>query len=193
MQVLFLLTFFPILLALVNAKECRQVALCGQELRNFDEYFKLKDFLLPASCYTSSVYGRQTLRSGEEAFCDEGWTVFQRRFNGSVNFQRNWADYKSGFGSMDGEYWLGLDKVHAITRGRGCKLRVDLWDFTNDHRFAEYSMFSVEDESDLYRLHIGGYSGTAGDSMASGSNSHNNQRFSTYNVDNDNSKYNMFY
>ena len=30
-----------------------------------------------ASCETSPVYGKQTLRSGEEAFCDEGWTVSQ--------------------------------------------------------------------------------------------------------------------
>nr|XP_025046101.1 microfibril-associated glycoprotein 4 [Pelodiscus sinensis] len=39
---------------------------------------------------------------------DDGkWTVFQKRFNGSVSFFRGWNDYRFGFGRADGEYWLG--------------------------------------------------------------------------------------
>ena len=44
--------------------------------------------------------------------------------------------------------------------------RVDLEDFDGNVTFAEYSTFKVADSSDKYRLSIGGYSGTAGDSMA---------------------------
>jgi len=32
----------------------------------------------------------------------------------------------------------GLEKLHEATRERGCRLRVDMWSFEDDHAFAEY-------------------------------------------------------
>ena len=65
-----------------------------------------------------------------DVFCDQktaggGWTVFQKRLDGSVDFYRGWADYKRGFGNLNGEFWLGLDKIHRLTKTKN-KLRVDL-------------------------------------------------------------------
>ena len=108
-----------------------------------------------------------------QVFCDMttdggGWTVFQRRLDGSVDFYLDWASYKNGFGNLSREFWLGNDNLHRLTAANDVILRADLEDFDGDIRYAEYTTFKVADESDNYRLLIGGYSGTAGDSMAAG-------------------------
>ena len=41
-------------------------------------------------------------------------------------------------------------------------VRIELEDFDDYHRFAEYSVFSVANGTDYYRLNISGYSGDAG-------------------------------
>ena len=94
-----------------------------------------------------------------------GWTVFQRRLNGSVDFYLGWASYKDGFGNLSKEFWLGNDKVHRLTAADNMTLRVDLEGFDGNITYAEYTTFKVANESDKYRLLIGGYSGTAGDSL----------------------------
>ena len=111
-----------------------------------------------------------------------GWTVFQRRQDGSVDFYRYWTDYENGFGDLTGEFWLGLSKIHRLTKEGSNTLRVDLGDFEGNTAYANYSTFSISDGSTEYILTVGGYSGTAGDSLAN----HNGMRFSTRDNDNDN-------
>ena len=109
-----------------------------------------------------------------------GWTVFQRRINGTQNFYLNWADYVRGFGDVSGEFWLGLGKMHRLTPG-ATELRVDLADFERNLRYAKYNTFRIGDSESKFSLTVSGYSGTAGDSLAT----HNNQKFSTKDQDND--------
>ena len=99
-----------------------------------------------------------------DVFCDQktaggGWTVFQKRLDGSVDFYRGWADYKRGFGNLNGEFWLGLDKIHRLTKTKS-KLRVDLEDTTGKTAYAEYDMFAVTSVKANYQLSLGTYSGT---------------------------------
>ena len=89
----------------------------------------------------------------------EGWTVFQKRLDGSVDFYRNWNGYKNGFGNISGEFWLGLDKINRLTKTQNKKLRVDLEDFEGEKKYASYSTFNVGDEDEKYKLAVGGYSG----------------------------------
>jgi len=73
-------------------------------------------------------------------FCDQataggGWTVFQKRLDGSVDFYRGWADYKNGFGKLNGEFWLGLDKINRLTKTKN-RVRLDLEDTTGKNRLT---------------------------------------------------------
>ena len=113
----------------------------------------------------SGVYKIDPDGLGEfEVFCDQttaggGWTVFQKRYKGAVDFFRTWDDYKWGFGNLNGEFWLGLDKIHRLTARSSNKLRVDLEDLHGKTAFAEYSSFSVASERAKYLLGLGVYSG----------------------------------
>ena len=111
-----------------------------------------------------------------------GWTVFQRRQDGSVDFYRGWNDYKSGFGQLTAEFWLGNDKIHRLTAARHRSLRVEVEDWNGVRAYAKYGKFNIGDEQAKYRLKVGSYSGTGGDSLTT---RHNNMAFSTKDRDND--------
>ena len=134
----------------------------------------------------SGVYSVNADGKGHfNVYCDMrtdggGWTVFQRRQDGSVDFYRGWNDYKTGFGQLTAEFWLGNDKIHRLTASRPSSLRVELEDWNGNRAYAKYGKFNVGDEQAQYRLEVGSYSGTAGDSLAY----HNNMAFSTKDRDN---------
>uniref|UniRef100_A0A671VAG2 Tenascin Cb n=1 Tax=Sparus aurata TaxID=8175 RepID=A0A671VAG2_SPAAU len=120
-----------------------------------------------------------------QVYCDMntdggGWIVFLRRQSGKLEFFRNWKNYTAGFGDMNDEFWLGLSNLHKITAGGQYELRVDLRD-KGETAYAQYDKFSVSEPRTRYKVHVGGYSGTAGDSMTY----HHGRPFSTYDHDND--------
>ncbi|CAH1271259.1 FCN1 [Branchiostoma lanceolatum] len=148
------------------------------------------DPALPNGTYM--VYPKDD-QPGFLVYCDMdtdggGWTVFQRRLDGSVDFYRGWDDYKRGFPSdMTGEFWLGNDKIHRLTAQKACALRVDLEAYDGNTTYAVYDSFSIDDEANNYTLAISGYSGTAGDAITAQQEGHNldGQAFTTYDRDND--------
>ena len=79
----------------------------------------------------------------------------------SVNFFLNWVDYKNGFGSTDGEFWLGNDNIHWLTSDGNNVLKVDLETFGGETAHAEYDGFSIDDESTHYALRFSSYLGSS--------------------------------
>uniref|UniRef100_A0A669D9X0 Fibrinogen-like 2a n=1 Tax=Oreochromis niloticus TaxID=8128 RepID=A0A669D9X0_ORENI len=126
-----------------------------------------------------------------EVFCDMesfggGWTVIQQRLNGSVSFNRTWAEYKKGFGNLRGEFWLGNDHIHLLTKAKDMILRIELEDFEGVREYAKYDQFYVANEYLRYRLSVSGYSGTAGNALSFNKHFNHDQKFfSTPDRDND--------
>lgn len=94
-----------------------------------------------------------------------GWLVFQRRMDGSTDFWRGWEEYVRGFGNVSGEFWLGNVALHTLTAFGPTELRVDLRT-PSENAFARYRDFAVGGPEDNFRLHLGAYSGTAGDALS---------------------------
>ncbi|KAM6916576.1 angiopoietin-2a [Xenentodon cancila] len=122
-----------------------------------------------------------------KAFCDMetdggGWTVLQKRFDGHVDFHRTWQEYKKGFGEPSSEFWLGNDFVSSLTNQKSYKLRIQLSDWEGNSAFSQYDQFTLDNEAQHYRIHLKGYSGTAGKISSIGQPG---SGFSTKDADND--------
>ncbi|XP_044733955.1 rhoGEF domain-containing protein gxcJ [Chrysoperla carnea] len=129
----------------------------------------------------------------EQEIAEGGWTVIQRRDDFGEpreNFNRDWADYKNGFGDPAKEFWLGNENIYMLTNNEDYILRVELEDFEGNKRYAQYSHFKIYSEGEYYKLEIDGYEGNAGDSLNDPWYGSNNSPFSTYNRDNDRSSLN---
>ncbi|XP_056600184.1 tenascin-R [Triplophysa dalaica] len=132
-----------------------------------------------------TIYINRDLSQGVQVYCDMttdegGWIVFQRRQNGLTDFSRKWSDYKIGFGNLEDEFWLGLDNIQKISAQGRYELRIDMKD-GQESVYANYDRFSIGDSKSLYKLRIGEYNGTAGDSLSY----HQSRPFSTKDKDND--------
>ncbi|KFB41065.1 AGAP011225-PA-like protein [Anopheles sinensis] len=136
----------------------------------------------------SKLSGKYVIQVNEtkfDVFCEQtnfggDWIVIQHRFDGSVDFYRNWTEYRNGFGNLDGEFWLGLEHLYQLTKNRPHELIVELKDFDGNYKYARYAEFEVGGESEVYVLKkLGKYAGTVGDSFAG----NKGRKFSTYDRD----------
>uniref|UniRef100_A0A8D0GCJ9 Tenascin XB n=1 Tax=Sphenodon punctatus TaxID=8508 RepID=A0A8D0GCJ9_SPHPU len=123
----------------------------------------------PASSQETTIYLGGERERPLQVYCDMetdggGWMVFQRRMNGEMDFWRDWQDYVTGFGNLSREFWLGNDALYRLTSSGDYELRVDLR-ARNESVYASYQRFRVDSPTEHYRLHLAGYSGTAGDAF----------------------------
>ncbi|XP_060581974.1 angiopoietin-related protein 2-like [Ruditapes philippinarum] len=167
--------------------------------QNYDVKLCYNDICLDEDCYAikkrrgkqqSGIYNVRLWNTSRviPVYCDfdtdtGGWTVFQYRFNGSVDFYRNFREYENGFGSLDGEFWLCLRIIYEMVSQGKTELRLDLTAAGGEHVYETFQNFRLSD-GPYYTLHIDKGVGTAGDNN-NGLSYHNGQHFTTYNIDRD--------
>ncbi|KAL1517246.1 hypothetical protein ABEB36_001035 [Hypothenemus hampei] len=155
-----------------------------EELQSFESEYKSIVNKLPRDCGsvdgTSGIY---LISPGEGepilAHCDQGWTTIQKRYDGTINFNRNWNEYSNGFGSATGEHWLGNRNLHHLTQDNCTVLKINMKDIYGKYWEAIYEHFHIADYTAGFKLFVSGYSGNASDAM----NYQNQMEFST--IDND--------
>ena len=110
-----------------------------------------------------------------------GWIVIQQRLGFTFDYDLPWADYKVGFGSIDADFWLGLEAMHLLTSSQPYQLRVEVLREWNELWYsAEYWSFRVGDELDKYRLELAGYSGDWTDALIYEGDNNDNGKFGNY-------------
>ncbi|CAL1593397.1 unnamed protein product [Knipowitschia caucasica] len=155
------------------AKDCHQLYLQGQR--------------------TSGVYMVQPQHSLPfrvlcEMTPDGGWTVVQKRYDGSQSFDLSWNEYKKGFGAFTGEFWLGLEHMHALSSQGRHTLQMELSDWSGQSHVIS-SEFRLDGEEGQFSLHLSPQTGASVEGLfsvaAPGSSS--GLPFSTADQDNDQS------
>lgn len=129
-----------------------------------------------------------------QVYCDMeteggGWTALQRRVNGEENFTRNWTEYKLGFGTPYGDYWIGNDAIHQLAKGRNSSLHVTITQMNSGFVSSKmYHQFYVSGEDQNYTLQVANPgNGSLSDRLVEGGafDRATGMQFSTFDVDND--------
>ncbi|XP_071836829.1 uncharacterized protein [Apostichopus japonicus] len=125
-----------------NPKDCQEILNTCSNTQNASGVYKIKPAGFPEPF---EVYCDKDLRS-------DGWTVIQRRTNGFINFNRNWDDYKHGFGFLGSEFWLGNEKIAHLTNQKKYQLRMDFTNATGHSYHVTYDDFRIVDEWSQYSI-----------------------------------------
>ncbi|XP_060553713.1 fibrinogen-like protein A [Ruditapes philippinarum] len=137
--------------------------------------------------YTVNLWqSRRTIN----VYCDMstdngGWTVIQYRFDGSVDFYRNFSQYDNGFGDLSTEFWLGLRDIQELASQGLTDLRIELEAVNGSKGFETFEKFSLS-SGPAYTFNVGATIGSLRISKwvsESVGPYHNGQAFSTYDHD----------
>ena len=173
--------FFLVLTTGITANLC-----CQKENKLIQSCCDLNHFHFstkPSGIYqTQLLCGQHTINT----FCETGgWTVIQRRIDGTENFDRPWRDYENGFGKIDGEFWYGLKAMNCLTHTDLWELRVDFEFFNSTRSYLHYNTFKVGSSSEEYQLTIDGFTGATPTDPFTLGRPLSGRKFTTFDNDND--------
>ncbi|XP_053959903.1 angiopoietin-1-like [Anastrepha ludens] len=81
------------------------------------------------------------------------WTVVLRNeHSDNGTLEKNWSEYQAGFGNANNDYFIGLDRLHVMTKTSPHALLVGV-DFESE-RFFYYDKFSIRGERSKYAVDV---------------------------------------
>ncbi len=111
---------------------------------------------------------------------NSSWLVIQRKTS-HIAFSNTWKEYKHGFGDLNSDYWLGLEKLHQITTLATTALLISYRESGSQPVVAEYESFKISNEATGYNLTLGRMISKTTNRLEF----HNDMKFSTQDRDND--------
>ncbi|XP_034105218.1 fibrinogen-like protein 1 isoform X1 [Drosophila albomicans] len=170
-------------------KKDKDIEICHAEIIKLNRSYLNK--MNSSSCLPFEEYpGVHEIKvSGVGSFdvlCDSqlagpGWIVIQQRIGGKENFTRDWATYRKGFGSMDSDFFLGLEKMYRLTSLQQYELYIHLVTLSGSIFYARYDDFKISDEDNGYALSLGTFRGNIENTMRDS----DKMKFTTFDRDND--------
>ncbi|PIK38846.1 putative ficolin-2 [Apostichopus japonicus] len=92
--------------------------------------------------------------------------VIQRRTDGSIDFRRDWDSYKSGFGFLSHEFWLGNEKLSFLTNQKKYQLVIEITTSSGYLIRVSYDHFRISDAFSHFKLgNLSNYSGENTDAI----------------------------
>ena len=132
----------------------------------------LKCYRLSTATHGETIYPGSTSFSKVKVTCHQtsdggGWIIYVHRFDGSVAFDVRWAEFKNGFGEQgeNKEFWLGNENVYQLVKSfknGKAKFRFEGTLSNGTSGYITADDFSLENETDRYRLRFGKTADSAG-------------------------------
>ena len=72
--------------------------------------------------------------------------------DGSLTFDRNWEDYRDGFGFLSGEFYIGNEKLSYLTNQAVYELQIVMVLSNGSSFYVKYDSFRISDEWSQYAL-----------------------------------------
>jgi len=113
--------------------------------------------------------------------CCNNWIVVMQRVDGTLDFNKKWDEYKNGFGDPKGNFYMGNEDFHCLTKEGKYRIRFEGKLAVSGQWFVgTYPLVAIASEEEGYRLSIMDDEGTPGHMAIE-----DNMQFTTIDRDND--------
>ena len=159
---------------------------------NVNKYNTLELFLFESGYVAQNLTTTKSIPNSpsQTLIAVNNWIVFLQRIDGTTNFDQPWSVYKAGFGTYNGNFWIGLESAYQLTSSGRYRIRFEvLITLTGKWLSDEYDLFYLDAESAGYAIHTSGYHGDNGDIINCSGQSNwitNGMEFTTNDQDHDN-------